>query len=774
MPKLIPQLEAFAAEGREIVFCFDNDPKPKTKKNVNKAIVKTGKLFELSGCIVKVITWNHPAKGVDDLLVATEPDHFHDLHDERKPLLNFELADLLDLSPYVDLTINKRYLPEELTPPEDAQLIGLLGGKGTGKSFWISRRVDRNRERGIATLVITHRIQLAKALANRFGIDHIEEVGNSETGGIFGYALCVDSLHQKSLAKFNPSDWEGTHVIIDEAEQVFWHLLDSETCQKNRVTILDNFEELIKTAISTGGKIYLSDADLSQIALNYIEKLIGYPVKRWIVKNLYNSNKSKRKLFNYGGNDPRELIASLKKAIARGDKPLIHTSGQKHQSGWGTINLERYFNKLFSDLKILRIDAESVADPQHPAYGCMGNLNDILPQYDIVLCSPVVETGVSIDIKGHFDSVWCIAWGVQTVDAVCQSLERLRDDVPHHLWARKTGINRVGNGATKVKQLLASQNQLTKANISLLQRAGITSFDDLNFDWQKAHFETWAKRAVVVNAGMKQYRSSILEKLKIEGYSMSGRDEQLQPDSKEEIDLAKIEIDENKKAGYREYCEKVPKAEELNERELKELKEKRSKTEAERLAERKGNLKQRYGVEATPELVEKDDNGWYPKLRLYYYLTIGNQFLPNRDKRKLAALTEGTGKAFKPDISRQCLGMKVFTMKLLKIEQFFDKNAEFCKYSLADWCDRLRNPKTKAELKTIFGVNVCDSDSPIQVANKFLKLLGLRLSEKRWAGGRDDKHRIYSGCNLNPDDRDRILTQWYQRDVEQLNKEEVA
>ena len=184
-----------------------------------------------------------------------------------------------------------------------------------------------------------------------------------------------------------------------------------------------------------------------------MEKLIGHPVKRWIVKNNYNVNhhesrpknkevltklskgaglrrgrERKRVLISYGGNDPRELITALKKAIANGQKTLIHTSSQKHQSGTGTINLERYFKKLFPHLKILRIDAETVADPQHPAYGCMGNLNTILPQYDIVLASPVIETRVSIDLKGHFDSVWGIASGVQTVDAACQALERLRDD----------------------------------------------------------------------------------------------------------------------------------------------------------------------------------------------------------------------------------------------------------------------------------------------------------------------------------------------------------
>ena len=39
VPFLIPQLEVFAADGREIIFCFDNDIKPRTIANVNNGNV---------------------------------------------------------------------------------------------------------------------------------------------------------------------------------------------------------------------------------------------------------------------------------------------------------------------------------------------------------------------------------------------------------------------------------------------------------------------------------------------------------------------------------------------------------------------------------------------------------------------------------------------------------------------------------------------------------------------------------------------------------------
>ena len=77
-------------------------------------------------------------------------------------------------------------------------------------------------------------------------------------------------------------------MVIDEVEQVIWHLLNSSTCQNYRVAILKCFKELLQTVVSTGGQIYIADADLSPLSLRYIQQLIGYPVSTWVVENTYN------------------------------------------------------------------------------------------------------------------------------------------------------------------------------------------------------------------------------------------------------------------------------------------------------------------------------------------------------------------------------------------------------------------------------------------------------------------------------------------------------
>ena len=766
-PTLIPQLQAFAQKDREIIFCFDNDTKPKTVKNVRCAIAKTGKLFAKEGIRVSVITWEYPHKGVDDLITALGRDCFHELYKSRLPLSRFNLTGLLDLSKYNPLKVNERYLNDNLVPPDDAQIIGLRSPKGSNKTGWLAERVQQAIARGKPVLVITHRIQLAKALCARFGIDHIEEVKNSETKGILGYGLCIDSLHSNSMAHFNPTDWSEAIIILDEVEQVIWHMLDSSTCHSYRVAIIDSFQRLLSIVIGTGGSIYLSDADLSCIAINYIEKLIDVPVKTWVVENVYNIG-HKRKLIIYSGNDPSNLVADLIKAIERGEKALVHTTGQLARSKWGTINLESNLKEKFPNHRILRIDSQSVAEPGHPAYGCMENLNYILSDYDIVICSPVIETGVSIDLENHFDAVWCIAYGLQTVDAVCQTVERLRSDVPRHIWIKKTAKDsRIGNGATSIKALLRSQHQIAKNNILLLQRAGINEFDELEVDYSPESLLTWAKRACVVNTGKNNYRSEITASLLRSGYSLCS------PNFDELVQAYSVgkSLTETRDRNYRDYCQAITKVEAPTASLLEKLSNKKAKTMEERHKERKGMLTKRYGVEVTPLLVEKDDNGWYPQLQLQYYLTVGNKYLAQRDRRSLLEMKkQGKGKVFKPDVNKRQLSIQIEALQLIGIEQFLDRDAEFTKDSLSDWFEEIL--KLRFDIKTVLGININpDKEGAIAVAQRILKQkLGLKLEFKHQVRRNGKRIRVYQGCNINPDRRSLIFDNWQERDCSYLTE----
>ena len=740
-PELLPYVE-----GRNCLIAFDRDSKEKAEKTVLKATKRLGRAIAyFAKGKPSVMTWDgRQGKGIDDL-IANDPQLFHQAIATAKTFEKWKLGHYSDLSHYNPLKVNTRYL--ETTLPDLVRLVALKSPKGTGKTEWIAQQVSQAIASGIPIIVLSHREQLVKELTNRFGVAYRTELKELGEGKQMGYGLCVDSLHPKANPPFNPESWENCWVIIDECEQVFWHLLNSNTCQYNRVAILETLTGLLNCA----DKIFVADADLSKVSLDYVTRLLDEPIIPWVVVNEWKPT-TPRRAFVY--NSPEALLSDLLESIRNGDRAIVHTGAQKISSQWGTINLESLIKKAFPTLKILRIDAESVATPGHSAYGCMGNLNAVLPLYDVVIASPTIETGVSIDVK-HFDRVFGFANGTQTVGAVCQTFARVRDDIPRHIWIKEYSNQRIGNGSHDPGRLLKSQEKLFKANFHFLgQLDAIADFDDKT----PQHLKTWATLSALHNYGFKNYRASILDLLEEEGYQLI---DVVEPDDQPEI---KQEVKAIAQANYHAHCEQVCETPTLNDLDYQKVRDKRAKTDAERLSEKKTAIAKRYLTEdVTPDLVKADDQGLYGQLQLHYYLTVGNRYLKRRDTQKAAKLSHES-KVFTPDFNHTALSAKVRAMQAVNIEQFFDGDRLFTSESLEEWFDVLLSCRQDVKLYLNQTIHP-EKDTPIGVAQLLLVTMGLKLTcvERRRVEGKIT--RFYQMTDLNPNDRANIFVRWLERDA---------
>ncbi|MDJ0731588.1 MAG: DUF3854 domain-containing protein [Crocosphaera sp.] len=755
IPELIPLVK-----GRRVNIGFDRDINPKAKQAVTKGIRRLAIAISKAGGQPHIVLWDAKlGKGLDDLIVNQGADYAKTIINSAVSFAQWDNKNLTSISHLVDKNVNQRYLDIEI--PENAQLIGIKSAKKTGKTQLLSK-IAGLAEEGVPILVPLHRQQLAKELGRRLGIEYRTEL--TKAGRQLGYSLCVDSLHPHANPPFKPNNWSGAILMLDEADQVIWHALNSPTCKFNRVPILESFKELVQNVIEGGGKIFLSDADLSPLAIEYMEKLIGHPVKRWIVENHYNPNQGKRILYNF--DSPEMLLKQIFEAIERGEKIIIHTAAQKARSQWSTINLEILIKQVFKhlNLKILRIDGESSTELSHPADGVMGNLNAVLPLYDIVITSPVLETGVSIDVK-HFDGVYCFAGGVQTVEAVCQTIERVRDDIPRYLYVKKTSSTRIGNGATDPRGLLKSQKKVFKTNMNLLAESDTLAALDGE---HPEHLSTWVKKCCLVNLGYRHYREFILRKLAEEGYEIIN----YTPDSLEEERSDKEEIQgmikANQEENYNQENKSISAKKNPSDAELNELKEKKKKSKEDRHRQRKGELCRRYGTEEiSPEMVKKDDEGWFGKLTLHYYLTTGKPFLKERDKKKVEQLTKNSpGKGFTPDVNKSLLSAQIMAMERINIKQFFDPDKVFTHDNLREWFELICQPVNRDQIKEYLNMSISpERDTPVGVGQRLLmSLLGIQLTcigQRRVNGKRI---REYKMMNLNPDDRMSIFARWFERD----------
>ncbi|MBE9124746.1 MULTISPECIES: plasmid replication protein, CyRepA1 family [unclassified Coleofasciculus] len=764
---LIEQLQVFATPGRKIYFAFDNDSKPSTRASVKTAIAKTAWLFTQKGCHCYVIDWEgYPEKGVDELIAAHGASTFHHQFNEAKSLHRWQAIQYRQLTYPISFHHDptQKYL-SNFTAPSNAKLICLKAPKGTGKTEWLVRQVLNAIYSGQKVLVISHRRQLARALCERFGIDYLEDVRTSDTQGVFGYGLCVDSMHAQSLAKFKPEQWENALIIIDECEQVFWHLLNASTeVKRHRVEILKNLKTLVTNALSpeTEGKVFLSDADLSDYSIDYVISLAGIKVQPWLALHTCTQESDCYDCYVFGGNNPTDLVKALCNHIEAGGKPMVCLSSQKAKSKWSTLVLEAQLQQLFPDKRILRIDAESVSDPLHPAYGSIASLNEILLNYDIVLASPAIETGVSIDIRGHFTSVWGIGLGVQPENSFRQFLSRLREAVPRFIWLASRGIGKIGNGSTSVKSLLASQHSSVAAHLQLLLTCELP--EDINTNFQPISLTTWARFAARINQGMNAYKESVLEGLIEEGHRIipTDSDQNLLPSSVQPLHQ---QIKATRDQLYQQYCQDVTQAPNPDDNDYQQLASKRSRTQQERIAYHKGQLVRRYGLEEfSPSLVEFDDDGWYAKIRLHYFLTMGKPYLESRDLAVAQRyIQQGEGALWTPDFAYSQWGAAVRVLEFLGILELLDPTLEVS--SVSPTIVELAQKALQISwlIECILGLRISEKDTPIAIVQKLLGKCDLKLEYLGRYGSTLERVRVYGGV-LVKDNRFDIFQQWSQRD----------
>ncbi len=587
---LHPDLERLAVKGRTIYFAFDRDLKLKTRRNVAKAISATAWLLKERGCNVKVVVWDgRQGKGVDDFIF-----NGGDIQTAYQLALPIELysvkqhCELTYPTTQIELTSEKPYLGEhDIQIPENVKLIGVKAPKGAGKTEWLARREEKDNDgnttsriRGIVdrinesfeenygrpmpVILLTHRRNLGAALAERFGLPVAHELKEAGVGKLFGYALCVDSMHRRSQVRFDPSAYENALVIIDECEQVLWHLLDANTeVAKHRVEILNNYRLLLSNVLnSEHGRVIVADADLSDVSLNHILDVTqtrnqsqpfvieanrpGIETNELIATNgliethqpdieaneLIEINQPGietngilenrgRKCYHFNGNNPDRWFYSLVKAIERGERPLIMVSGQQSKTTWGTQSLERRIRELCPFASVLRIDSDTTKQPGHPAYRCMSCLNEVVYGYDAVIASPSIETGVSIEDKGgHFTSVWGLSWGLQTEEAFRQALARLRTNVPRYVWCvGSSALGRIGDGSLTPYHLLKSGQKKTEVVLRQLRKSD-ADIQTWLYDFQSPSQRAWSELAARINGGMLAYRDAVLRGLHGEGYEI--------------------------------------------------------------------------------------------------------------------------------------------------------------------------------------------------------------------------------------------------------------
>jgi hypothetical protein len=327
-----------------------------------------------------------------------------------------------------DKTINVKFIADSLKEKIDGcKVFGIKSAKNTGKSFWLKELVAEIPARYI---LIGNRKTLTKSLSQ--DLPHFTYVDMSVTGEDCEYIWSEDNNWQHRLAivldsllKLKNIDFNGTIVLIDEAEQFLDSLLLGSThVKKFRGQIL----ALLMDKLKECGAIILCDADLSDYTVDYFVNVSGKPSYK--IENTYNENK--RNLFFYENEE--EILSIVHQTITDGDNIMVVSDSKKQLTALNDV----YASK---GIKTLLLTRENLNDnPNLHNYLCDKGSLIKKNKIQVVLASPVIQSGISLEIPDYLNAYFGIFKGVVAPNVARQMLIRERGQCDRHVWASGRGL----------------------------------------------------------------------------------------------------------------------------------------------------------------------------------------------------------------------------------------------------------------------------------------------------------------------------------------------
>jgi hypothetical protein len=655
----------------------------------------------------------------------------------------------------------------------------------------ISNSHQKSLPEKLITYGLTHRQSLAWNLANRFHLDcYLDKMIPIQSKGIM---VTADSSLLISEYK------QFTDMVIDEGEQVAWHTLASLTdIRKNRISKIGRIIYHGNQIINNNGMITIMDADLSDFGVKLYQMLFDIKDEdTLVIENTYKPFEGLRDCFIY--DNVESLRNSIIESIRKGEKIIIHTSGQKESSTHGTINIEKEIIRLFPELKskIYRIDKESLGDSNHHSYQILSNLKR-LKQAQIIIASSSINTGVSLEenIVGKIDQVFGIFYGNYPLTDFEQAIERYRGHCDRHIYIKNASSERINIGSYKYSDLLQNITGQSNNIHKLLQ-------DDFSCDLAFDLVKFYSKFAARINNDYIHLKDNFISHLENKGYTICQGKKLNTNDYKQMKDTYQHIKDESE----REFQDKTYQMETPNDKRQLQLEKAKTKSKLENIEEYKGKLAKRYKTEKiTRELIALDREGFYPQLQLRFWLMFGQSEAIKRDKRVLTKYAQNNeGKGYAIDFNRNSKSTQVAVLKHIGLLNSLDSIANLQTQEILimllsmqfnplwfkvinikrltglitesdiipylSWRD---DELVKPAFKQVLNIDLDKNHSPMQLLRMIFKRIGYGIAYVARYGPKNNRKRFYklTDC-ISTELWDNIFAHWVEHELgENLHAED--
>ncbi|MGG6298127.1 DUF3854 domain-containing protein [Leptolyngbya sp. AN02str] len=531
-PELIEDLKSFLQPGRPITLAFDQDSKPETRQKVNKSLSRFGGLLSTAGADVAIAEWEpQQGKGIDDLIVNAGAEAAEKAIAEAVPFQQWatirRLGNRVRRAP--DLNIGDREFDEVAAELPSSGIVAFYGGKGTKKSTAI-----RVMLQGLSWLSSTPLQSLARDQATAWSGAFAND--NDAYGDRFivkgaivdGGSACFPSLLKvRGIA--------ADVFVLDETTAGLHFLLGSKLCNKDgvRPLLLSELERRIRTA----KLVILADADLTEEAIAYVEKIRGE--RAYLVQSERKPLQWKANVLDCGRKEAIAAFVERVKSLEPGKIVYLNCDERKQIENIAAL-LE------LEGVQALTISQKTSGGEVERSFLASkgGDLPALVAQgVQVILTSPSVQQGFSIERNTELiDSVWGIyAGSTISANGIAQALDRVRSPIERFIYLPKRGrgYSRISR-ATTVSGFIRDLKAKSTANARLVTHSlkPETAVTVHNLDWQGENIKLLASFEVECNRGMASLRDTVLALLRHEGKAIATFKPNLDEDEVKEISQA--------------------------------------------------------------------------------------------------------------------------------------------------------------------------------------------------------------------------------------------
>jgi len=289
---------------------------------------------------------------------------------------------------------------------------------GKGKTQSIGKPfVAWAKTQGGGVMAICHRVTLTNELSRRLDLADYQTATADSIAEKGGVAVCLPSTTREIMAEEMP---KPRFVFVDEIAQVLQFLASDGYCRTRNASAEGVFNRLVQI-VRDAEVVIVADAGLDARTIEFLEHC--RPGERFQVIEMQAKDDGKRADVITGAqpNEVKQAVVDRVLAeLAAGGKVWLATESK---------SLAETLESLFSGqgFEAISITATNKADERQAAF--LKNAESASRLYDVVIASPAISSGLSIEHRGnpHFTLGAYIGAGVATppADAV-QQLGRVR------------------------------------------------------------------------------------------------------------------------------------------------------------------------------------------------------------------------------------------------------------------------------------------------------------------------------------------------------------